>query len=1152
MKGLLINKDIFEERLAYDDIFTEYFNAFLLLPAFAKIVQYDSISGAFHDVLTDQASWQLQPSEDPENESKKKEKVMNWVKSERLPLFLNTRLYLEFKLCRLLLRKLRDSRSTARASSRGLGGYSRTTGSTPISPTAPRPSSHVSNHSWPGVPMRNCGRRPLGSATSLPGMLLLGMDTDRDNGFAKALNGLGELEFVDDREKNKVSLCTLAQEKDNRKVEVNKEDKLDSSETTGQQAVDECHVLGQDESEGEGGEDDLSAVMEFNDDADLDEADIKSIASRHNITLEELKEHTLGSLRGMSLFRSFLEDTVGIHLYNFWLDAEHYKDSLVFDSEDTVRQLRSQLFREILDKYKNHLTPDAKGQIERALYHGGVTQDLFTRTQYDALRRMRSYWVPRFLVHLERTEEFGDSYFTYVSPREKPPSSLFPTLTLAHSLPPLGDWCRDIVRSRKWDRDLLIKDKRNKSARKRPGSPQGVSNDPFLDALRAEKDAGCPFKRYLQSIKKDTLLLARLSFWLDISDYYEAEWRARDRYLSRCNAWNIFNTYIAPGARLGIRFQDKERKRIEKLLHSAEELPLDLFKPSEEFVVNELRIVWEDFKDFDRQRYQKPSRDAMEQYPEYEKGVSGAKDLGHYYSPTTGRWVKRHPGSSPSERGRRLYTSLAMAEEIDADRSLSSSPKRAPLIPSPVRGKKQFRGAAKPKKKTKAGKNVTFDNKKKAATDSDDEEDSMDAEVSKPGKPPPLPPPPDFVDVVENKGTMSAFKQYVQNMEGRQAMNQLMMYLEIEQYYSILPAKKMQKSQQATHIYKTYFDSSSRRCVSLPSLLVASVESERPSSPVMAEAQQAVLNDIKNYFKTFFKTAQDAGFKREVTPNTPGQFSKADTFESSQSFLQFYRKRSKKTKNTGRIAPSKEDKEEFKRVLQSTHGRLPVKLEYFRRYLQTHGDPDGFSKLENDFFFYLEVQKFKELFSYMDDASVNKKVETIIECFLDSATPPWLQIDIGTELASRTIHKAQVFLSSKRVPKDPRDPGLFDEAQSILFKELLPFWAGFCKQYSTPKPDEQGGVKLPPTKHEKALHKRYQEFVKYQTVTDTLVLPPVAPTHGQSKTEVSFSVSDGMRWKERKDIDTISVTSSVDSGMVAGVRKESTINGSVQHIEVGS
>ena len=34
-------------------------------------------------------------------------------------------------------------------------------------------------------------------------------------------------------------------------------------------------------------------------------------------------------------------------------------------------------------------------------------------------------------------------------------------------------------------------------------------------------------------------------------------------------------------------------------------------------------------------------------------------------------------------------------------------------------------------------------------------------------------------------------------------------------------------------------------------------------------------------------------------------------------------------------------------------------MEYFRRYLLTHGEPDGFPRLENDLVFYLEVQKFK-------------------------------------------------------------------------------------------------------------------------------------------------------------------------------------------------
>lgn len=45
-----------------------------------------------------------------------------------------------------------------------------------------------------------------------------------------------------------------------------------------------------------------------------------------------------------------------------------------------------------------------------------------------------------------------------------------------------------------------------------------------------------------------------------------------------------------------------------------------------------------------------------------------------------------------------------------------------------------------------------------------------------------------------------------------------------------------------------------------------------------------------------FQHAQDTAGRREGTPNTPGSFNKGDTFESSQSFLQLYRRRARKNK----------------------------------------------------------------------------------------------------------------------------------------------------------------------------------------------------------------------------------------------------------------
>ena len=47
----------------------------------------------------------------------------------------------------------------------------------------------------------------------------------------------------------------------------------------------------------------------------------------------------------MELFKTFLDETSGKPLFNFWLDAERYRDSLESEPEDTLREQRTRLFR---------------------------------------------------------------------------------------------------------------------------------------------------------------------------------------------------------------------------------------------------------------------------------------------------------------------------------------------------------------------------------------------------------------------------------------------------------------------------------------------------------------------------------------------------------------------------------------------------------------------------------------------------------------------------------------------------------------------------------------------------------------------------------------------------------------------------------------
>lgn len=57
-----------------------------------------------------------------------------------------------------------------------------------------------------------------------------------------------------------------------------------------------------------------------------------------------------------------------------------------------------------------------------------------------------------------------------------------------------------------------------------------------------------------------------------------------------------------------------------------------------------------------------------------------------------------------------------------------------------------------------------------------------------------------------------------------------------------------------------------------------------------------------------------------------------------------------------------------------------------------------------------------------------------------------LQIDISSDMCNRIVKNAVKVMQGKEVIQN-----LFDEAQFIVFKELLPYWAGFLKTYKPPE-----------------------------------------------------------------------------------------------------
>ncbi|XP_069393280.1 regulator of G-protein signaling 22 [Paralichthys olivaceus] len=106
----------------------------------------------------------------------------------------------------------------------------------------------------------------------------------------------------------------------------------------------------------------------------------------------------------------------------------------------------------------------------------------------------------------------------------------------------------------------------------------------------------------------------------------------------------------------------------------------------------------------------------------------------------------------------------------------------------------------------------------------------------------------------------------------------------------------------------------------------------------------------------------------------------------------------------------------------------PVTCMQFQHFVSLKGD-----FLENDMLFWLEVQRYKDLcHSHSDEATIQQKISTIINCFINSSMPPTLQIDIPPEQAQHILEK-----------RHELGPYIFREAQMSVFSELLKFWPEF-------------------------------------------------------------------------------------------------------------
>lgn len=141
-------------------------------------------------------------------------------------------------------------------------------------------------------------------------------------------------------------------------------------------------------------------------------------------SINQYKSKFLGSVRGMNEFKEFLRDEAqrneqhsscdggGYRLLKFWLDCEFYRDSMQDYDEIENMATRTRLYRDLVERYVFHFERRVHEKISAA-YHAPpahrLTFSVFERIQYDVLRRLRAYWVPRFILGKlkQRGKPFG-------------------------------------------------------------------------------------------------------------------------------------------------------------------------------------------------------------------------------------------------------------------------------------------------------------------------------------------------------------------------------------------------------------------------------------------------------------------------------------------------------------------------------------------------------------------------------------------------------------------------------------------------------------------------------------------------------------------------------------------------------------------------
>ncbi|KAM6214249.1 regulator of G-protein signaling 22 [Rhynchocyon petersi] len=284
-----------------------------------------------------------------------------------------------------------------------------------------------------------------------------------------------------------------------------------------------------------------------------------------------------------------------------------------------------------------------------------------------------------------------------------------------------------------------------------------------------------------------------------------------------------------------------------------------------------------------------------------------------------------------------------------------------------------------------------------------------------------------FNDLLNNKLEFEHFRQF---LEAHSSSMDLMCWTDIEQFRRILFNDQSQRESKSVYIKNKYLNKKYFFGPNSPASLNQQDQIMRLSggwgkilhdhldAPVLVEIQKLVLNRLENVWLPLFLASEQFAARQKIKVQMKDIAEELLLQKHERKIGLWKPAESKWISSSSEIIA-------FRKALLN-----PVTAKQFQHFVSLKGD-----LLENGVLFWQEVQKYKDLcHSHCDESTVQKKITTIINCFINSSIPPCLQIDIPLEQAQKIIeHRKDL------------GPYVFREAQMTIFGVLFKFWPQFCE-----------------------------------------------------------------------------------------------------------